>query len=471
METSSSSTSNTSITWTAYKESHYIRVESLSVSTNTVLVANYLLDVAELASTPTATNTPLPGADDYEPNDSKDTAYYLSIATSATAANANFYPSGDEDWFAFYVKSGRYYRASTTNLSGVDTYLEVYKSDGSRIGGDNDDGGGYASLYEWESSYDGYYFVRVTNLVSSDQNDTYDLVVAEINESGTAEPTSAPVEGIDNCENNSSFNNACVIAANESRVFNLVSPFGSGPDNDYYKIWVKPGLLFECRTSDLSPGVDPNMIVYDQNRNALGGNDDATPGDYNSAFSYLATYEGWLYLLVGTGDRTPSSLLNSNYTLRCDTGVPGQATATSVPESTPEPAAEATRTPVRATAVVPAAGLTVRPLTTPTPGVAEPATSRFVPVVLLVYYDANDDRQAGAGEGIPGISAYAYEAATNQLLAQAFTDDVGSLKFTVSASGAVRVDVPFFGFSQSVTGDSASIYLRVPPHAVLSGTQ
>ncbi|MCJ7738332.1 MAG: hypothetical protein MUQ10_13640, partial [Anaerolineae bacterium] len=358
-------------------------------------------------------------------------------------------------------------------LTGVDTYLEVFTSSSSRIGGDNDGGGGFASLLEWQASYDGYYYVRVTNQVSSDQYDTYDLSVAEISGSGSATPTAvpAPIAGIDGCEDNSSFDDACIIASNQSRVFNLISPFGYGPDNDYYRLWVKPGLLFECRTSDLSPGVDPNMIVYDRNRNALGGNDDVSPGDYNSAFSYLANYEGWLYLLIGTGDRTPSDVNNSSYTLRCDASAPGGATATSVSGdvSPPIPTAVSTPLPNVTAASVPA--LTVRTLTTPTPVMAETPVPRFIPISILVYYDANGDMQPGAGEGVSGISSYAYESVTNRLLAQGFTDDLGALNFTVAAQGTVRVDIPFFGFSQMVSGDGASIYVRVPPHSSLGSLQ
>nr|HID14048.1 hypothetical protein [Anaerolineae bacterium] len=80
-----------------------------------------------------------------------------------------------------------------------------------------------------------------------------------------------------------------------------------------------------------------------------------------------------------------------------------------------------------------------------------------------------DDHQPGAGEGIAGISAQAYEAATNQLLAQGFTDEQGSLEFTVAAQGPVRVSVPFFGFSQLVAGEGASIYLRIPPQMLPGG--
>jgi hypothetical protein len=75
----------------------------------------------------------------------------------------------------------------------------------------------------------------------------------------------------------------------------------------------------------------------------------------------------------------------------------------------------------------------------------------------------------GAGEGIAGISAQAYDVTTNQLLAQGFTDEQGHLEFTVSAQGPVRMSVPFFGFSQLVAGEGVSIYLRVPPQPLSGG--
>jgi hypothetical protein len=347
--------------------------------------------------------------------------------------------------------------------------MRLYDRGGAEIASDNDGGGGFASKIEWTSTYgstsDSYYYVCITNQVSSTSADTYDLIIAELSTAtATPLPTATPVAGLDSCENNFDFDHACVIPSNQSLTFNLISPFG-GPDNDFYKIWVKPGLRFDCKTSDLSPGVDPNMIVYDQNRNGIGGNDDVSPGDYNSAFSYFSTYEGWLYVLVGTGDRTPSNLASSNYTLRCDVVAPGTPTPT--PTSTPRPTSEAATSapPVLVTATPPP-GLTWRLLTTPpAPAAATPSAPRFIPINLLVYYDANDDSQPGAGEGIAGVSAQAYDASTGQLLAQGFTSEQGDLEFTVASVGPVRVSVPFFGFNQLVAGEGASIYLRVPPQS------
>jgi hypothetical protein len=274
---------------------------------------------------------------------------------------------------------------------------------------------------------------------------------------------------MDNFEPNYDFAHASTIATNVTYSANFIPWSGGTEDNDFFKIWIKPGLHFICATSELAPGVDTNIIVYDSNRNAIGGNDDVTLGDYSSRFAYFSTYEGWLYVLVGHGGRLPmTEVKDSAYKIRCEMQVPGQATATSTPEAgeaTPPPATQVPPPPTSR----PPEELTVRPLTTPTPASAVTPAPRFIPITLLVYYDAKDDRQPGAGEGIAGISAQAYDAATNQLLAQGFTDEQGNLQFTVSAQGPVRVAVPFFGFSQLVAGEGAIIYLRVPPQPLPGG--
>ncbi len=474
--TSLSSASAAALEWTAFESLHYIRVEALSVATSTVLIANYQLDVDELAGTPTPTNTPYPGADAYEPNDSLAEAYELPIATSSIASLANFYPPGDEDWYSFYVKTGRYYQANTSNLVGVDTHIEVYKQDGTLVTSDNDGGGGFASRAQWKATYDGRYFVRVTNLVGSGASDTYDLTVGEVAAPPTATPTPVPPSRgqIDRCEDNGTFDSACTIAANNAEVFNFVSPH-SGPDNDYYRVWMKPGAVYNCRTSNLDPGVDPNMIVYDHNRNAIGGNDDVTPGDLNAAFSVYATYDGWLYLLIGYGDRTPSDVANSNYTLNCATSRPGAPTPTSAaataPDATPKPGPVATPTPPPPPTALPAPELTVRLLATPGPEPLTTPAPRFVQIAVVVYYDADGDRQVGAGEGISGISVQAFGASTNQLLAEGFTDDRGYLEFTVAALGPVRVSIPYLGFSQLVAGEGGTIYVRVEPVVIVGGAE
>ena len=488
-DTSSSSSSYTSMSWTAYQSSHYISIEALVPNTTTVQIANYRLNVDQFAATPTATS-PDPW-DEYEPNDSLDEARNdpLPLATSLVLEDLNFYPySGrtgpDVDWFAFYVKSGTKYQAETSDLLGVDTYMEIRNQDNSIVESSEDDGGGFASEATWRATYDGYYYIRIVNRVAtSDSDDTYNLTITELSPTATptAGPTSTPdpgptaIPGLDQFEPNYDFAHASTLATGVTYQANFIPWGGGDEDNDYYKIWIKPGLHFVCETLELAAGVDTNMILYDGNQNAIGGNDDVELGEYRSRLAYFSTYEGWLYVLVGHGGRLPATeLKNSGYKVRCDMEVPGQPTATSTPRPAGTPApSEPTRTPVPSESPiatpVPSENLVVRPLTTPTPVPATTPAPRFIPIRLLVYYDAMDDYQPGAGEGVAGISAQAYEVSTNQLLAQGFTDEQGNLEFTVSAQGPVRVSVPFFGFSQLVAGEGASIYLRVPPQPLSGG--
>jgi len=487
IKTSSASSSNASVSWTSYAASHYIRIEALLPNTTTQRIARYRVDIDEFSATPTPTNTPSPTPwDKYEPNDTaSEAAAKPELMPPVTVEDLNFYPySGragqDQDWFAVRVKTGRWYEATTGDLRNVDTYMEIHDQNDIALASNDDYGDGYASQIKWQASYDGNYYIKITNGSGySGSDDTYSLTVEELGATATPtqgptstpQPTATGIPGLDQYEPNYDFDHATTIATGITYDANFIPWGGGGEDNDFYKLWVKPGLHFTCETLELAPGVDTNMIVYDGNRSGIGGNDDVTLGDYRSRFAYFSTYVGWLYVLVGHGGRLPASeLKNSSYKLRCELGVPGQATATSTPEPGGAPETPSTEEPEPATAT-PAlpAELTVRALTTPTPAPATTPVPRFIPISLLVYYDAVDDQQPGAGEGIAGISAQAYEVATNQLLAQGFTDAQGSLEFTVTAQGLVRVSVPFFGFSQLVAGKSATIYLRVPPQALPGG--
>jgi hypothetical protein len=490
---SSASQSYVEKSFNATGNRHSIKIEKYdSVPTGT---ASYVLEVVGQYATPTPSETPTPTPtpppsvtekdnyedhDGYSNNNSKEKAYELPVSTLVTLSSlegvANFYPDkSDEDWYRIWAKDDKWYKVTTSELSGVDTYVVVYDKDGDKKESDDDGAGGYASTVTWKAKYDGWYYICVTNKVNT--AGTYNMTVEESSEPPET-PTPTPVSPSgDTCENNHDFEHACIIAADKAYTFNLVPPYPNGSDSDYFKLWVKSGFIYECQTSNLAPGVDPNMILWsgpsDSPETLIGGNDDRDKeaGDINSYFAYYATYEGWMYILIGTGDRTPPDVSNSNYTLECKMQVPGQPTATPSPTPLPGKGTDDGETPSAPVATAtPVPGLTIRPLTTPAPPPPPtPPSPQFVPVSLLVYYDGNGDGQPGAGEGIAGISAQAYEAATNQLLAQGFTDEQGGLQFTVAAQGPVRVRVPFFGFSQLVAGEGASLYLRVPPQPLPEG--
>jgi hypothetical protein len=462
----------------------------------------YDLEASSTGPTATPTPTELPTAeeDEYEPNENFDQAPTLPIQVPILL-ELTFHSEDDRDYFQFYTKDDRWFQASTSDLDRVDTILEIYDRDKTRIERNDDGGGGLASKVSWKSKYDGYYFIVVQNNVNS--TGSYNLTIEEIS---APTPGPSPTPGVaptprgraDDCEPNMDFEEACVIPLGAERTFNFVPPFGEGPDNDFYKVWVKPNLHYRCQTSDLAPGVDPNMIVFRGPSwdAAVGGNDDIESCNFNSSFSFFSDYAGWLYLLIGTGDRTPSDIFDSNYTLLCEksttpflaastrqpTAIPGSGklptpmpTPSPAPGTrTPTPTRTATPTPTPtspgspiATPTEQAQAMSVRRLTTPVP--ASTPRPRFLPINILVYYDANGDGQRGAGEGIAGISARAYDVATNELLAEDYTDVQGNLGFSVSAEGPVRLTVPFLGLSHLVVGEEASIQVRVPPQSGVGG--
>ncbi|MFN3762584.1 MAG: hypothetical protein ACK4WK_05200 [Anaerolineae bacterium] len=334
----------------------------------------------------------------------------------------------------------------------------------------------------------GPYYFKVLQISNYCSGGTYHLEASASAPTSTPTPTPTPtgtatpppptpLAGADRFEPNFDFDHATTIATGITYDnLNFVPWGGATEDNDFYKLWVKPGLLYTCETLNLAPGLDTNIIIYDHNRNGLAGNDDVAPGDYRSRISYLSTYEGWLYVLVGHGGRFPySEVQNSTYSLRCTVEVPGlptppptatprPPTATPVPQDwTPTPTVEITFTSPPPTAT-PSMGaeLSVRLISTPAPPSPEATPApRFVPLDILVYYDANNDRSPGAGEGVAGLRILAYDTLTGEQVAEGVTDDMGRLRFTAAVRGAVRIFVPYLGVGRVVEGEGASVYIRI----------
>jgi hypothetical protein len=68
----------------------------------------------------------------------------------------------------------------------------------------------------------------------------------------------------------------------------------------------------------------------------------------------------------------------------------------------------------------------------------------------MVYYDENDNRAPDISEGVAGISVRLLDSLTNRLLGQTFTDSQGHASLSVSATGDVRLSVPYLGYTQPV---------------------
>jgi hypothetical protein len=245
------------------------------------------------------------------------------------------------------------------------------------------------------------------------------------------------------------------------------------PDNDFFKLWVKPGERVTCQTQDLSGFTDTNMIVYDNNRNGIGGNDDIDRANGNRAskVTYYGTYEGWLYILIGNVypiEEPAKDASKFTYTLLCSEGFGPTATPTNtrvpvtpptpVPTNTPTPSLSPTSSP---TLTPTPPFIQVRPL--PTATTAGQRTF-VIPISLQVYYDLNNNRVPDPGEGVVGVSARVVDVTTGRELTHGFTDGFGFASLTVSAPDVVRLIVPYLNYSVVVQTSGVSLALRIAPY-------
>lgn len=452
-----------------------------------------VLTVAAPTATPTLTPTPTPDAaiytDSAEPNNTIPEAFEI-IPGTERRCQLTLWPVGDVDIYRFYARQGAVYEITTESLSaGLDTFMTVRNANFDVIGSnDNYQDTGGASQFYVTAATDGFYFAEITNVSGSDPaNKTYCIQVTQV--VPTATPTPELLQP-DNFEDNGNFDIATLLEANLTISADFVPPIPPGPDNDFYRLWVKPGLLVTCETTELSGVNDTNMIIYDANRNGLAGNDDKEPGDLGSRVSVLTTYTGWLYVLVGpvnvpTYDDSPLF----TYKLTCETtastptptptptvtpgapsggGFPAPPTATPTLIPSPTPVDDGLPTPFPATPTpTPRPNVSFQPLPTPTP-----AGGGGLNMVLdvTVYYDQNLNFMPEQNEGIMNVQVSLYDSATGAWLAFGYTNEAGAVPFgPLEVNGPVLVSVPYLGFNETVSADTTALAIRVAPQTLPSG--
>lgn len=461
--------------------------------------ANLGTSVAQLIITDddTATNTPQATAvtgtpvfvDLSEPNNTFEEAFQLQPNAQATC-RLTLWPPGDLDFFAFAVKNGTHYKVATDQLApGLDTVLRIYDQNG-RIVGENDDSSATPGQLQSEvivqANTTGIYYARVNNKSPADAaNKTYCLSIEAMEQpTATPTPTLLPTRvGSDACEPNGTIDRACLFGDNQSQQFNFVPPFREGPDQDWYKIWIKPGVTITCETTELSSVTDTNIIFLDHNGgdfNPQLGNDDKAPGDRGSRLTYTSTYTGWLHVLVGPVNPVPLAQADQfTYTLACTSSIPPTATPTLpalppgggggvapivpiAPTITPFPtptefdlSAILTPSPV----VIPE--VTIQPLPTATPAAGQQDVST---VNVTVFYDSNFNFTPEINEGIIDVAVALFDNTNGRLLAFGYTNQAGTVRFeALPNSGSIRVQVPLLNYSQIVGPGESNISVRVAP--------
>lgn len=468
-------------------------------------------DTPTLEPTPTATES---CADEYEPNDSFGEEVAL-LPIGKEVDGLTLFPAGDVDYFRVWGKPGRKFQVETDTSDGVDTVLKVFNPSGGLVA-ENDDALDISpgSRVSFVPNSEGWWYVSIGSRIPTDwQCGQYSVTMDEAptptpaptNTAGptaTKTPTGTAVPSEkepDAYEDNYDFDRAADIGVNQDAQanFNPYPAGAEGVDNDFYRFYVKNGDVLEIKTTGLADGLDTNIILYDQNRNVLMGNDDCEPGDRSSCLVWgPVTYTGLAYVLVGPVGTIPeqASTTSRNYTLSIKmiegtpTPKPGVTTSAVAPSYglpagvTPLPGSYAnilngaTPTPI----------FTLTPTLTPTveSGVATSVaiaedTPVFVPtgvpvvVDVVVYYDENDNRAPDVGEGVRGASVRLTDAATMGVIWSGLTDGTGHVGLSVySAATDLRLSVPYLDFNQGLRttekGGYQKVIIRVAPRRLPS---
>ena len=416
-------------------------------------------------------------------------------------------------YYKFLGKTNNWYEIKTTiyktNQDGitVDTRLILYRHNplehpGQPILAQNDDtndpSGGthqmYSSLIEYRTLENDYYWVEVQNMRPGGEG-SYCLEVK-------LKPDGPSI--VDKCEPNDTFEQACEIqlqaqiGENEGKVpehhptttvpsgdipdpqgktiFNFAPLSGSGPDQDYFKVWVKAGERYTCETYNLSQVNDTAMTLYNQHRVVIGSNEDTAIANRASKVQHVnSTYTGWMYIHV-----RPVIEINYDYAhyytyqLKCTRGaapidnyVPpppppansgtGQAT---LPEEAEEAVAAIEVTPA-APAVGPVAFVALsQPVATATPDLP----SRSLSFTIHVYYDRNDNQSKDPDEGIANLPIYIYTDSSDKPL-QTTTSQGGAVIVGLETSSpSVQLVIPYLGVNQEIPVRSIQdVHVRVAP--------
>ena len=450
-----------------------------------------------------ASGTPTPQvfADIYEPNNTFNEATETA-ADAAALCDLTFYPPGDQDYFRWWGKAGITYIVSTFDLdAGLDSVLDVYDGNQNLIASNDDIAPGFfESEVSFTASADGYFYARVTNKTPVDPVNKF--YCFEVFSTVSDTPTPPPIfpEGNDGgCEYNSTINTACLIVVDDPKIsMNFAPTFGSTQDTDIYKLWIKPGIFYTCETT-IPPGsaADTNMIFWDNNGNPFNpwlGNDDKVQGglDFGSEVSYLSSYTGWLFIVIGPVNVPPLDEAEHHiYDLTC-TAVESTPTSTPFPTSVPgtggtgggfSPTATPQPTQAFPTPFPTPTPFDISQFFTPTP--APPPVVQFQPlptstpvggstqsatINVTLYYDSNNNFLPELTEGIVNANVALYDNGTGQLLSFGQTNETGVARFTaVNATGAVRVVVPFLNYNQVVVSGNAEILVRVAPQPLPIG--
>jgi hypothetical protein len=381
------------------------------------------------APSPTADGSLPP--DRFEPNDDPATAAVIGLG-----AEPGLTLSGkDLDYFTGYLKAGQILQISTTVYEGLDTRLKLFWN--GQLMAENDDrspadvgstvtftapaDGWYVALVEKATIYDGVYDLATTLAEPTPMPTAAPTLTPTPTQTPSPSPT--PLIQPDTAEPNDSLATAWPVTPGLRGSYSL----GAG-DVDYFTFIAKAPNRYACET--VTDQVD-TLLSVTVGGAVIGMNDDRGMGRVDSYFTWTA--EGEQPVLIKVEARGGSF---GPYDFMCQiiappAGPPGPVTA--------PPTATMTISSTATLTVTDQISLPVRFVGPAVVQSQAPATH----IRLLVYYDANNDRQPGPGEGIANVSVLAVDA-RGQRLARVFTNAQGEAVFNLAGGEtSARVVVHF----------------------------
>ena len=370
--------------------------------------------------------------DRFEPNNDAQTATAVGLQNEPDLTLTG----DDVDYFTGYLKAGQMIRVSTAVYGGVDTRLQLYW--GGQLLAENDDRSptDVGSLVTFTAPADGWYVTAVEKATVYDGTYDLDVALAEPTPtltptptalpSATPTPTPSPTPVIlpDLAEPNNSPETARPVTPGLRDTYTV----GAG-DVDYFTFIAKAGNRYVCET--VTDQVDTLLTVMD-----IGVNDDRGVGRVDSYFAWTADVEQTAVIRVEARGGS-----YGQYEFVCQPAAPLPVAVQPPASSAPASDLSTPTAPLTTTAGITTTGqisLTVRHLGQVQPQTTTPTTH----VRLLVYYDANNDRQPGPGEGIANVSVLAVDS-QGQRLARVFTNAQGEAIFNLTSETIARVIVPF----------------------------
>ena len=406
-------------------------------------------------ATPIPTATPGGGGvapDRFEPNDNMGQATVVALGVEPDLTLT----SEDEDFFTGYAKAGQIIRVSTYVDTQLDTRLTIYWN--GQIVGQNDDRSpsDLGSTVIFSAAADGWYIAHVERAGIFEGYYDLETALAEPTitptpppsltptPTTTPVPTATPLVPNDFAEPNNTPEQAYAITPG---VQNTNLAVGANDPADYYKFLAKLGTNYTCET--VTNQVDTLIEVYGVS-GLIAANDDRSTGRVDSYVTWYSSAEQPVVIKVTARNGF------GPYSLTC-------ATFTPQPVMPPPPTpgigggdAITDTADLSPTLIIP---LTMRPLGQVIPEQVSATTS----VRLLIYYDANNDKQPSPGEGVPNVSVVAVNKRGGQL-ARVFTNAQGEAVFNLVSADVERIIVPFVPswFSTVRIGEENDITLGLP---------